>query len=142
MKRFFALSLHALAVLFAMTMSAAAVTEMSPNDAHRAMQAGELVMVDVREPTEWRQTGIIPGAATIAMRDPRFLDKLQTVIDAHPGKTIGLICAAGGRSTAIANALEQRGMTNVVDVDAGMLGRFTQKGWIASGLPVEPWTGD
>jgi rhodanese-related sulfurtransferase len=97
------------------------------------------VLVDVRQQSEWRASGVAPGAVTLTMGSNGFYENLEALAAANPGKTIGLICAAGGRSTRVANELEQRGLTNIVDVKAGMMGSMVSNGWIDEGLPVEAW---
>ena len=120
-------------------MPAHAFEEMSAVEAWAMMQDEKMVLVDVRQPQEWKATGIAPGAGPSALREPAFLEKLGQTIAANPGKTVGLICAAGGRSTFVARELEKRGMDNVVDLGEGMIGTWRKKGWVRSGLPVTPW---
>jgi rhodanese-related sulfurtransferase len=127
------------ATTFCLATLAQAANDMAPQDAWAAMQNNELVLVDVRQQTEWRASGVAPGAVTLTMGSKGFYEKLDALAAANPGKTIGLICAAGGRSTRVANELEKRGLTNVVDIKAGMMGSMVADGWIESGLPVEPW---
>ncbi|NJR13957.1 MAG: rhodanese-like domain-containing protein [Phyllobacteriaceae bacterium] len=127
------------AAFLALATPAFAAENMSPADAWARMQANTMVLVDVRQPSEWRSTGIAPGAVTLTMGAPGLYDRLQSLAAANPGKTIGLICAAGGRSTMAARELESRGLSRVVDVKAGMLGGMVASGWLDEGLPVQPW---
>ena len=119
---------------------AIAAENMTPKDAWSAMQSGKLVLVDVRQQSEWKSTGIAPGAVALTLGSEGFYDKLEDIVAANPGKTLGLICAAGGRSTMAAREMEARGLTNVVDIKEGMRGGMMSSGWIGDGLPVVPWT--
>ena len=110
---------------------------MSSRQAFEAQQAGALVLVDIRTPAEWAQTGVPKGAARIDVYAPDFLPKIEAVRQANPGKDIGLICRTSSRSARAAQALAQRGWTNVVDVVGGVAGSARGGGWIAEGLPVE-----
>jgi rhodanese-related sulfurtransferase len=116
-----------------------AAENMTPKDAWAKMQTGELVLVDVRRPAEWRSTGLAPGAIPLTMGGDAFYAELERIASANPGKTLALICAAGGRSTMAAIELEKRGLSDVVDVKAGMLGGMLSSGWLDEGLPVEAW---
>jgi rhodanese-related sulfurtransferase len=125
--------------IFAFTAPAMAAENMTPKDAWAKMQAGDVVLVDVRRPSEWRATGLAPGAIPLTMGGDPFYDELENIAAANPGKTLALICAAGGRSTMAALELEKRGLMNVVDVKAGMLGGMLSSGWLDEGLPVVEW---
>jgi rhodanese-related sulfurtransferase len=112
---------------------------MMSREAWAAMQENRLILVDVRRQSEWKQTGVAPGAITLTMGSDGFYERLEAIAAENPGKAIGLICAAGGRSTAVARELEARGLKQVVDVDDGMLGGLRSTGWIEAGLPRVPW---
>lgn len=124
------------ALLFALP--AWALEIMSAPDARKAVQSGEIILIDVRTPDEWRETGIADVATPITMHNNQFLSRLQTVINENPGKKIAFICAVGGRSGAITRELESRGYTDLIDVSEGMLGSPNGAGWIKRGLPIKP----
>jgi rhodanese-related sulfurtransferase len=121
------------------TSASFAADKMSVKDAWAKMQNGSLVLVDVRTKSEWRSSGIAPGAITLTMGAENYYEKLEAIAAANPGKTIGLICAAGGRSTRTASELEKRGLSQVVDVKEGMGGGLWNGGWIGADLPVVPY---
>jgi rhodanese-related sulfurtransferase len=136
---FIAFAFAICASLMAIAAPATAAETMTPKDAWTKIQAGELVLVDVRTQSEWRATGLAPGAVPLTMGTDGFYEELAKITAANPGKTLGLICAAGGRSTRVANELEARGLTGIVDVKAGMTGGIFGSGWLDEGLPVETW---
>ena len=139
MKRLFTLFLPLILAANLLAGSAIAAQNMTPKEAWSAMQAGEMVLVDVRQPSEWQSTGLAPGAIPLTLGSAGFYEKLEQLVADNPGKTLGLICAAGGRSTMAAREMEQRGLKAVVDVKAGMRGGMMSSGWIGDGLPVVPW---
>lgn len=93
----------------------------------------QLILIDVRRPEEWVETGIADVATEIDMRSPEFLKRVTDLRAANPDKAIAFICAVGSRSAGLANWFSRRGFDNIVDVRAGMIGR---NGWLANRLPV------
>jgi rhodanese-related sulfurtransferase len=130
---------YALALLWALTATAFAAQTLDAASAYQQMSAGKMVLVDVRTEKEWRATGVAPGAVTLTMGSSGFAEKLKALVDANPGKTIGLICASGGRSTSVQRQLAKAGITNTVDIAEGMKGTLFSPGWIGRGLPVRPY---
>jgi molybdopterin/thiamine biosynthesis adenylyltransferase/rhodanese-related sulfurtransferase len=111
----------------------AKVTEVDPSEV-RALQSQngdapeQLVIVDVREQSEWEQ-GHIPGAIHV----PRsYLESRFEGFVPERDKRIVLYCASGQRSALAANTLEEQlGYENV----ASMSGGFTL--WKDRGYPFE-----
>lgn len=104
--------------------------------AFRQARSGELLLVDIRQPQEWAETGSPEGAQRLDLNSPDFLDRLSELAGGDRSRPIALICASGGRSARTASALSDAGFTNVLDVSEGMLGSSAGPGWIARGLPV------
>ena len=109
---------------------------LSAVDAHKKAQNGETVLVDIRSPQEWMQTGVGEGAQAITMHAQDFLDKLMEAIEGDQGRSISLICATGNRSRWLQYQLAAHGFTAVEDVSEGMLGGPNGPGWINRGLPI------
>lgn len=116
--------------------------DISAETALERQQSGEMVLIDVRTPGEWRQTGIAAGAETIDMQDPEFLQKLVTLRESNPGIEFGFICASSNRSGQVQSYLAQNNVPDVYSVYGGMTGNGAVRGWIADGLPVEAWSGN
>lgn len=115
-----------------------AAERMSPQDVAAEVAAGKAVLVDVRTPEEWAQTGVASAATPIDMTSPSFMDDLQKLLASNPGKRLALICRSSNRSAHLASLLETRaGLSNLIDVAGGMLGKGADPGWIAAGLPVK-----
>ncbi|GAA2973390.1 rhodanese-related sulfurtransferase [Microbacterium terrae] len=80
-------------------------------------------LIDVREVDEFA-AGRVPGAVNIPM------STIGGRLDELPDGAFDVICAVGGRSGRVVEALDARGY-DVTNVDGGT------NEWIASGFPVE-----
>jgi len=121
--------------------SAGEPTMSAPLAYDRAVR-GELILIDVRSPREWRQTGLGNAAHPITMHDPNGLQAFyQNVLKSVGGdktKPIALICARGNRSNRMQSFLVAQGFRQVLDVHEGMLGGANGPGWLARQLPTKP----
>lgn len=129
-------SLIATSLLF-VACSQAAGPSLSPEEALAKAQAGEITLVDIRTPPEWRQTGVAPVARRIDMTNPKFLEQLMQDMGGDRAAPIALICRTGNRSGYLQTQLQSIGFTNVYDVPEGMAGSKAGPGWIRRGLPLE-----
>jgi len=109
---------------------------LTPQEAHDAMTAGRLLLVDIRTPDEWKQTGVAEGAWPLDMRDRKFGPSLMAMIDRNPDHKISVICRTGSRSGYLVDVLKQNGIHGVLDVSEGMVGGRYGPGWIKTGLPI------
>ncbi|SDC38194.1 rhodanese-like domain-containing protein [Ruegeria marina] len=133
--------LAALAVGFAvrqylLTPQDFAGSALTVSEAHVQATAGEVLLIDIRRPEEWRATGIGEGAYPLDMRRPDFIQALTELAEGDRTRRIALICARGVRSARLANRLSDAGFGNVIDVPEGMLGSRAGPGWVWSKLPV------
>ncbi|WP_299663963.1 rhodanese-like domain-containing protein [uncultured Ruegeria sp.] len=108
--------------------------------AHQKAVAGDILLVDIRTPREWRATGIGQGAQPLDMRREDFVQALAQLTDGNTSAPVALICARGVRSARLSNQLTKAGFTNVIDVPEGMLGSAAGPGWVRAGLPVEAFS--
>ena len=115
---------------------------LSVAQAHAAARAGDITLIDIRTPREWRATGVGEGAVPIDMRRDDFVEALQRTAGRDPGARIALICARGVRSARMSLRLSAAGFSNIIDVPEGMLGSAAGPGWVRSGLPVGDWDGN
>lgn len=120
------------------SLSAAADQTWSVRQAHEQLAAGEIILLDIRSPSEWRETGVAEGAWPITMHSRQFGEQLSRIVSGFPDKTIGLICAVGGRSGYVWELLNSRGLKNFVDIPEGMMGSEAGPGWLKTGLPTVP----
>lgn len=116
----------------------AAPTTMTVEQVRAAALAGDVLLIDIRTPAEWRASGVADVAHPLSMIDRRFGQKLVALVEANPGTRMALICALGTRSRRLIRLLDQRGYSDTVDVPSGMHGK--PDGWLAKGLPTVPWT--
>ena len=126
-------------VLFAGA-AAAVSSKLSVEDAYAQAEKGDILLVDIRSPQEWRTTGIATVAQPISMHVSGFYERLDAALSGDRDKPVALICSSGGRSGWMQLQLLARGFTNVSDVPAGMEGGPNGPGWIKSGLPVKPYS--
>lgn len=108
-------------------------------EAHAGAANGEIVLVDVRTPGEWRDTGIGEGAHAVSMHLPGFVEKLVVVTGGDKSRPIALICARGGRSARMSAQLARLGYSTILDVAEGMLGSRHGPGWLKARLPTSPY---
>jgi rhodanese-related sulfurtransferase len=116
--------------LTVLSFPALAVELLGPKATQAAVNAGEMILIDIRRPDEWAATGSAKGAVRISMLNKSFTEQVKALQVANPKKRIALICQAGVRSARLSRQLENQGLNGLVDVEGG-----TQL-WIDQGLPV------
>ena len=116
--------------------TAFAAQTLSAPEALAKAEAGELVLIDIRRPSEWRESGIASVATPLSMHEKGFIEGLEKIMAANPGKEIALICATGGRSAFLQKELTKRGLGSSLDVSEGMFGNGNAPGWLKRGLPL------
>lgn len=109
---------------------AADVARISPTEAAKLVQDGQAVLIDVREPAEWKETGVAQPAVLLEKSDFDGAKTAWTPFLAKTGKdkTLVLYCRSGRRSGTVAEALAAQGYKVV---NAGGM-----KDWSDAGLPV------
>ena len=102
-----------LLVLLSLTAAAAfgaEVAKISPADAAHLVAAGSAVLVDVREPVEWAETGVVTGAVLLPKSDFDGEQKLWKDFLAKSGdKQLILYCRSGKRAGAVGAVLAGNG---------------------------------
>jgi len=106
--------------------AASAVTLVSPEDAHRLVEEGDVEVIDVRTPGEFAE-GHIEGATLIDFYEPDFADRIAE-LDRETEYVV--YCRSGNRSGQATAMMADEGFTAVDDVDGGIVA------WEAAGLPV------
>lgn len=138
----FTATLMVLMLAFAVPGPAQAQDRMSALEADQAARQGKVVLIDIRTPEEWQETGVPASGHAITMHqdEQRFLAAIQAVTGGSKSQPIALVCATGSRSARIQAYLRRAGYTAVVDVSEGMLGGLLSKGWVKSKLEVRKWS--
>lgn len=108
---------------------AAETTAVAPIEAAKLVAAGSAVLVDVREPAEWTETGVAAPAVLLPKSDFEGAQKQWAPFLAGLGnRTVILYCRSGHRAGIVGAALAEKG---VKVMNAGGL-----KDWQAAGLPL------
>lgn len=116
---------------------AAEFSTMTADEAHAKAATGEIILVDIRTPVEWAETGIGEGAIALDMtQQETFVGGLVALRIANQDTPIALICRTGNRSNYVAGVLAAQGFVGLVDVSEGMAGGPNGQGWIPRGLPT------
>jgi hydroxyacylglutathione hydrolase/adenylyltransferase/sulfurtransferase len=106
----------------------AAEQDVSPQWVREHLDAGDIQLIDVREPHEW-DAGRLAGARHIELQDvaaeAATVDREQAVV---------FYCRVGARSAMAASAFRRAGY-DAYSLDGGIAA------WAASGLPLEPTDG-
>ena len=108
---------------------AADAPKITPVDAAKLVSEGKAVLVDCREPREWKSTGVAAPAVLLAKSDFDGDQKAwKEFLASNSDKQVLVYCGSGGRSGTIAKALNEKG------VKAANVGGL--KDWTAAGLPT------
>ena len=110
------------------------VPKLSPDQAAEKMQSGDVLIVDVRDPTEVQQTGRIKGAVNVSRGMLEFRadpDSQYHNPAFQKDKTLLLHYASGGRSALAGKTLRDMGYTAVFNI-----GGF--KDLAEAGIDTEP----
>ncbi len=102
------------------------VTEIPAADARKQAEAGDAILIDVREEGDWR-AGHAEGATHLS----RGVIELE-IEEQIPDVTKPIICYCGGgsRSALVAESLQKMGYENVRSLAGGM------RAWKEAGLPM------
>jgi rhodanese-related sulfurtransferase len=84
----------------------------------------DVVVVDVREPSEWRE-GHVAGALHLPM-----LEAVKRLSELPADRPKAVMCAGGLRSSTVISALERQGVRGCLNVTGGMTA------WLKAGLPA------
>jgi len=97
----------------------ASVPKLSPSEAAERMRSGDVLVVDVRDPTEVQQTGRIKGAVNVSRGMLEFRADPESPYHNpafEKSRTILLHCASGGRSALAGKVLKDMGYTDVYNI--------------------------
>lgn len=108
---------------------AAEVPALTPAEAAVRVHAGTAVLVDVREATEWKETGVVATAHLLALSDLRDQrTQWKKFLKENHGKELILYCRSGNRSGQAAQILAAEGFR------VANAGGF--QAWVDSGQPT------
>lgn len=99
---------------------------LTPAGAVKLMNDGDVVVVDVREPSE-----TVGGKIAKAIQIPySSISKRIGELDKHKGKTLLVYCKTGARSGAACRELSKSGFEKVYSLNGGIMG------WQEAHLPI------
>lgn len=91
------------------------------------MQANGGLIVDIRTPEEWAETGVIDGAKLHTFEGAQGLIAALGP-DLADGRDLILVCRSGRRTAAAAEALQSMIPNRIISVEGGM-GRIIGEGY-------------
>lgn len=98
-------------------------------DAAKRVASGQAVLVDVREPAEWRSTGVAAPALLLSKSSYEAgSEEWKEFLSKNRDKEIILMCRSGNRSGQMARVLTQQGLRTT------NLGAYSA--WKSAGLPT------
>lgn len=125
--------LGVLAIAFIGPAGAQSSPSLAPREVHDGLKSGRLLLIDIRTPEEWADTGVPQGAIRLDADASGFEVRLAGIRLDNPGKRIVLIDRSGGGAAVLQQKLAGRGWRDLAIVRGGMLGAG---GWLAEKLPV------
>ena len=103
------------------------VTTLNAGDfANRLKQQPDLVLLDVRTPSEYTE-GHLPKSVNVDVLAPDFEQRAEAVLGKQ--RSVALYCRSGHRSKQAATLLSRRGI-HVYELSTGWLG------WVEAALPT------
>ena len=115
--------------------------DMAPNEALAELN-NNLLIIDVRSKSEWKETGVIANAKLIQMYNAtrtlrkEYVSEILDFIGDNKSIEVAIICHSGGRSSGTVKMLEDKGYYNISNIAEGMVGTNSKEGWINRGLPT------
>tara|TARA_B100000214_G_scaffold374321_1_gene356734 strand:- start:5600 stop:6034 length:435 start_codon:yes stop_codon:yes gene_type:complete len=115
--------------------------ELSAINASKEMN-NNLIIIDVRNKEEWKETGIIPNSILIQMLSSgrtirkEYITELLATLGEDKDIKAAIICHSGGRSSATVELLKDEGYNNIFNISEGMVGNGNTTGWINRNLPL------
>ena len=129
-----------LAASFMTTPAFAEPGDLPADSAWQMVQRGEIVVLDVRTPSEWAMTGLPRDSHGINVKDRDFVAQARGAVLGDLDHPIAVICRTGQRSSEAASMLEKAGFTHLYDIKEGMPGKEGPgDGWLKRGLPTDPF---
>lgn len=130
----------ACATLGLSSMAMADIGTLSADTAFQMSQKGELILIDVRTPSEWAMTGMPRDSVGATLQDIDFVARARGAVYGDLEQPVAVICKSGNRSTSAAQKLVSEGFAHVFNVPEGMTGHLgASDGWIKRGLPTDPF---
>ncbi|MRJ01974.1 MAG: rhodanese-like domain-containing protein [Epsilonproteobacteria bacterium] len=100
--------------------------DITPEELKELAEKG-VVIIDIRTPMEWQQTGVVPGSKLLTFFDlygnydiDSFMEEFQKLVPTKETPFI-LVCRTGSRTATVGNFLaNQMGYTNAMHLAGGI----------------------
>ena len=96
---------------------------------------GNVPVIDIRTPGEWKETGVIPGSIKLMAFDERgridiksWLQEFSKYVK-DPNQPFVLVCRSANRTGMLGKYLEKIGYKNVYDLKGGITSGYLSKGY-------------
>jgi rhodanese-related sulfurtransferase len=110
-----------------LTEARATLDRVGPEEANAAVEAGDAVLIDIRQEYQRAADGVVPGVAFIHRNVIEWrVDQLPT------DKRVVVMCDEGYTSSLVAATLQELGLEDATDLAGGF------QAWRGAELPVEP----
>ncbi len=105
-----------------LTAPAVAQTHFTAQPTVAQIETSDILLVDIRRPQEWLETGVLPGAVLLTYEHFETPEAFIAALEPHlrPDQPIALICRTGSRTSRAAPALAARLDVPVIDLGGGM----------------------
>ncbi len=105
----------------------------------------DVVIIDIRTPSEWKETGVIPGSKKIMFfsengkYDPKaWLAKFSKYVK-DKNQPFVLVCRTGSRTNTVGNFLDKQiGFKNVYDLKGGITYGYLMQGFKTTKKDLKP----
>ena len=127
--------------LYLIVIFSAIAKDITPNEAAVELN-NNLLIIDVRSKSEWKETGVIANAKLIQMYNAtrtlrkEYVSEILDFIGDNKSIEVAIICHSGGRSSGTVKMLEEKGYYNISNIAEGMVGTNSKEGWINRGFPT------
>lgn len=106
------------------------------------LRDNQILIIDIRRPSEWRQTGSPRGALRLSFEEhphgtEGFLRDLNQALHDDKTRPFAIICRTGNRTAQLLHFLHAKGFSGAMAIPEGMVGSSHGKGWLRNNLPVD-----
>lgn len=106
--------------------------------ANKQVQRGELVLIDVRSPTEWAMTGMPRDSIGAPMQAADFIAQARGAVLGDLDQPIAVLGRGDEDAREAAEKLEAEGFREIYIIAGGMGSAATNtQGWLSSSLPTD-----
>jgi len=103
----------------------------SVHEAFERSEAGSLIIIDVREPSEWNETGRPKGSRGASLRRRDFEEEVLTQVVGDRKRPLALTCRSGARAAQATKRLHLVGFSELLVIEGGFIA------WQKASLPID-----